>query len=178
MYTQDQRHQFVELRAAGHSYSSISAQLGIGKATCISWGKELEADISMLKADQLAALHDAYGMAKAARIKRLGCTLQKLDAALEKVDFTTVDPAKLLEMKLKYAEALKAEYSAAPMAPMKLEGSEDCQKALQDLLHRVQNGEATDQQAARETAIINTVHNTFVTARLKEQLAVLDLINN
>lgn len=49
-------------------------------------------------------------MTKEARIKKLGDTLEKIEDAIAKADFSTVDPAKLLDFKLKYTEALKGEY--------------------------------------------------------------------
>ena len=113
-------------------------------------------------------------MAKEARIKRLGASLSKIDEALEKVDLTTADPIKLLEVKLKYAEALKDEYVAPQPPATELNTSEDCQKALAKLLARVQSGELTEQQAAKELAIIAKIHDTFVTARLKDQLEALN----
>lgn len=174
MYGYEQKHRFIELRAAGHSYASISATLGIGKGTCIDWNKELEAEIQKTKADQLQELQTAFGMAKEARIKRLGASLSKIDEALEKVDLTTADPIKLLEIKLKYAEALKDEYVAPQPTATELNTSEDCQKALAKLLARVQSGELTEQQAAKELAIIAKIHDTFVTARLKDQLEALN----
>lgn len=174
MYGYEQKHRFIELRAAGHSYASISATLGIGKSTCIDWNRELEAEIMQQKAEQLQELQTTFGMAKEARIKRLGTSLAKIDEALEKADLTTADPIKLLEVKLKYAEALKDEAVTPPAQPMELNTSEDCQKQLASLLARVQSGELTDQQAAKELAIIAKIHDTFVTSRLKDQLEALN----
>lgn len=178
MYTYEQKHRFIELRAAGNSYASICAAMGIGKSTCISWNRELEAEIMQAKAEQLEALQKAYGMAKEARIKRLGTSLAKIEDALEKVDLATADPVRLLEMKLKYAEALKEEYVAPPTMPAPISTSEDCQKQLAQLLSRVQNGELTDQQAAKELAIIAKIHDTFITSKLKDQLDALTAMTN
>jgi len=43
------KEQFVELRAKGHSYSSIAKELKKSKQTIINWSKELQFEVSNLK---------------------------------------------------------------------------------------------------------------------------------
>lgn len=75
--------EYVRLRAEGQSYSSICEQLHISKSTCTKWEKALAAQIDELKRAELAELCESYSMTKEARIRRLGDTLEKINAALE-----------------------------------------------------------------------------------------------
>ena len=100
-------------------------------------GAELAAEIDELKRAELAELYESYSMTKQARIRKLGDTLDKINEALEQADFSEVDPAKLLDFKLKYTEALKGEYVGQKKAiePESLE-ARDIVEALADLLNR------------------------------------------
>lgn len=101
--------QYVQLRAEGKSYEQIARELNISKSTCTEWERALAAQIDEVKRAKLNELIEAYGMTKEARIKNLGDTLEKIDKALQAADFSQVDIDKLLTLKLKYAEQLKAE---------------------------------------------------------------------
>jgi transposase len=101
---------FIELRAGGMSYDHIAQELKISKSTCTDWAKELHAEIADRKKNELDNLYECYGLEATARIKRLGETLQKIDAALDAVDWKKLSPRELLELKLKYIAAIKKEY--------------------------------------------------------------------
>lgn len=102
---------YVELRASGHSYSSIAKELSISKSTCSKWEKELKTDIEALKEESLQELYTSYNMTRGARIEKLGKTLANIDEALAKKDLTELPADKLLELKLKYERELKTEYT-------------------------------------------------------------------
>lgn len=104
------KEQFVILRAENKSYSQIIKQLSISKSSCIKLSKELNSEIAQARADNLQKLYNTYSMTKEARIKNLGKTLKSIDKALEAVDFTALSPKDLLELKLKYSNALQEEY--------------------------------------------------------------------
>lgn len=104
------KEQFVILRAENKSYSQIIKQLSISKSSCIKLSKELNSEIAQARADNLQKLYNTYSMTKEARIKNLGKTLKSIDKALETVDFTALSPKDLLELKLKYSNALQEEY--------------------------------------------------------------------
>ena len=106
----DTKARFVELRAKGMSYGAIAKQLKISKSTCSEWNYQLSREISTNKSENLDALYKEYGMAREARIERLGKTLLKLDKAIEEADFREVSPDRLLELKLKYMDRLNQEY--------------------------------------------------------------------
>lgn len=101
---------FIKARAEGKSYSTITKELGIAKATCTSWEQSLKADIEAMKRANTEELYTAYNMKREARIKALGDTIAQIDTALEGRDFSEVAPDKLLELRLKYLREIKTEY--------------------------------------------------------------------
>ena len=102
--------QFVELRAKGWSYLKIARKLKVSKNTLASWGAELDGDIASLKAIEMEALHEKYFMTKEARIHLLGEQLKEIKAELKRRGLEDVSTEKLLEMELKWYQALQAEY--------------------------------------------------------------------
>jgi len=171
--------EYIRLRAEGKSYSFICEQIHISKSTCTKWEKALAAEIDELKRAELAELCESYSMTKEARIRRLGDTLEKINAALEQVDFTTVNPAKLLDYKLKYTETLKGEYTGNgthyQFTADKIE-PKDIVAALGDLLNRVRAGEVTPEQANRESTIIANLLRAYDTVEVKAKLDALEAI--
>lgn len=169
--------EYIRLRAEGKSYSSICEQLHISKSTCTKWERELASQIDELKRAELVELCESYSMTKEARIKRLGDTLEKINAALEQVDFSTVDPAKLLDYKLKYTEALKAEYIGTK--PTLEPGAVDANgivDAYAELLARVQAGDVTTEQAQKESGILSQLLKAYDTVEVKRKLDELEAI--
>ena len=61
---------FIKARAEGKSYSTITRELGIAKATCTSWEQSLRAEIEAMRQAQLEELYTAYNMKREARIRR------------------------------------------------------------------------------------------------------------
>lgn len=171
------RKEYVRLRAEGQSYSSICEQLHISKSTCTKWEKALAAQIDELKRAELAELCESYSMTKEARIRRLGDTLEKINAALEQADFSTVDPAKLLDFKLKYTEALKGEYIGTKPARTLLSRSA---KAVTILFASIASssraGEVTTEQAQKESGILAQLLKAYDTVEVKAKLDELEAI--
>ena len=133
------KNDFILLRAEGRSYSFITQKLAISKTTCIKWNKELEEKILEQKQDNLNNLYKSYNLTKEARIERLGTTLKKIDSALEKVDYSTIAPEKLLDFKLKYTQALKQEYTPVSLAFRELANNDDYIIELKELLSLVRS---------------------------------------
>ena len=169
--------EYVRLRAEGQSYSFICEQLHISKSTCTKWEKALAAQIDELKRTELAELCESYSMTKEARIKRLGDTLEKINAALEQADFSTVDPAKLLDFKLKYTETLKGEYiGTKPALEPDAIDAKSIVTALADLLNRVRAGEVTTEQTQKESGILAQLLKAYDTVEVKAKLDELEAI--
>lgn len=147
------RLEFIRMRAAGCSYRKIAEKLHIGKSTCAAWNKELEAEIQEQKREELKELYETYAMNKAARIRRLGDTLKRIEDALSKTDLEELPPERLLDYALKYAAALKEEHTeevpqAEENTPLHLIN------ALRHLLDRVRSGEVSYTQTKSESVAL------------------------
>jgi hypothetical protein len=164
------------LRAEGKSYTAISKELNISKATCTAWEKKLKAEIAEKKKEQLEEMYEAYYMTREARITKLGQTLESIEDALSEVDFTQVSPEKLLDYKLKYMEALKQEFiDTTPAIP--LEDSfnpRDIIVVLADLLKRIRGREINLDQASKEMMVISNILKAYETVELKAKLEMLE----
>lgn len=150
---------FIQMRAEGQSYSKIAAALDISKSTCSRWSKELKEQTDKQEADTLQDLYKMYGATREARLKATGETLQKIETALKQKDYSEISLDRLLTLKLKYLEQLKAEYQ--PIAeratlPDTLT-PQSVLDTLKDLLERSRRGEITDEQAERETKILTAI---------------------
>ena len=176
MKPNDQKNEFIRLRAEGKSYTAIGKELSISKATCTAWERELTAEIAEKKKEQLEEMYQAYYMTREARITKLGQALESIEDALSKADLTQVSPEKLLDYKLKYMEALKQEFiDTTPAIP--LEDSfnpRDIIVVLADLLKRIRNREINLDQASRETMVITNILKAYETVELKAKLEMLE----
>lgn len=168
MKQQERKADFIRLRAEGRSLRAISAELGVSKSTLSEWDKALTEEISQLRRENLEELYTAYGMAKEARIRRLGETLSRIDSALDAVDLKDLPPEKLLMYKLKYQEALRDEYKAP--AAEATGAAESTLEALRDLYRRTASGEISTEQAKTEAALIDKVVSGYSRMRPLDDL--------
>lgn len=99
------RHRFVSLRAKGLSYDKIAKELEVTKPTLLKWAAELSEEISGAKLLELDGLLEQFELAKVSRVKSLATLLKKVEAELDKRDFTNVKTEKLFEL----AQSLRAE---------------------------------------------------------------------
>ena len=171
MKDQETRQKFIKLRAEGYSFSKIANELNISKATCSEWQKQYEEVIAKLQKDQLEELYQSYGMLKDQRIVSLGSTLNKVDKAIQEADFSSVDPAKLLEIKLKYQEALKNEYipTSSHTDNEKLDSAKILNQ-ISNLIQRIRNGEVSDKEAGIELKALSTALSTYDKTVLEDKL--------
>lgn len=176
MKPNNQRLDFIQLRAEGKSYSKIAKILKISKSTCSSWEQELKDEIAEFKGEQLEELYNSYYMTREARIRKLGDTLDGINTALEGVDFNEISPEKLLDYKLKYTEALKEEYisTAPPIQLVDQFEPKDILIMLNDLLNRVKAGDVSTEQANRESIILTNLLKAYEGTELKEKLETLE----
>ena len=107
------KHQFIELRAKGWSYSRIARKLKVSKSTLSNWRSEMEAEIASLRAMELDALYERYYMSKEARIKQLGGQVKAILKELRSRDLDGVSTDKLMELLLKFYDVLQEEYLEA-----------------------------------------------------------------
>jgi hypothetical protein len=155
----DKKTEFVRLRAEGKSYRAIEKELGVSRSTCSAWEKELREEVNGLRHDNLEELYTSYGMAREARIQRIGDTLRRIDEALAQADLTKLTPEKLLDYKLKYSAALREEYNTATAEATG--EAQDTLEAIQDLYRRTASGDTTAGQAKTELSILNNMAEEY-----------------
>lgn len=163
MKTADKKLEYIRLRAEGKSYRAIEQEIGVSRSTCSEWEKELTPSITRLRQDTLEELYNEYGMMREARIRRIGDTLRRIDAALEAVDLSALPPEKLLDFKLKYSAALKDEYSSIVHAEASGAAS-DTLATIQDLYRRIANGETSTEQAKVELSVLDQMADGYCRA--------------
>lgn len=168
------------MRAEGRSYEKIAEALHISKATCTAWERELKADITRLQQDQLNELYTAYGMAKEARIRRIGETLRRLEDALDKADLSQIPPERLLDYKLKYSQALKDEFTGTSTPPAFDQGGnpEELQAAFTDIYTRVRRGDITADQAGEELKALSALLKAYQAIETDQRIEAIDTIIN
>lgn len=127
----DQKEQFVELRAKGVPYDRIVEEMGVSKPTLIKWGRELELEICNRKALEWEVLQEKYYVSKVKRVELFGDELTRLNTEIEKRDYSEMSLKELIELKLKYADKMKAEETEIRL---KEKGSLDDQ--LDELLYK------------------------------------------
>ncbi|WP_375345357.1 hypothetical protein ACEWPB_15545 [Priestia megaterium] len=109
MKSNETKKRFIELRAKGISFSKISESLKVSKKTLIEWSRELEREITNLKAIEMEELHEMYYVQKQKRIELFGSQLEQIMKELDQRDFSDMSTEKLLELQLKYLDYLKRE---------------------------------------------------------------------
>ena len=178
MKTFDVKEKFIQMRAEGKSLASIAKQLEMSQTTCKKWEKECKASIAEQRAAELDALYEQYHMTRRARIERMASKLQEIEKRLEEADYGKTDPARLLDVWLKYSQALKEENVGSGNGYI-FEGNiepQDIVNALGDLLNRVRAGEVTAEQANRESGILSNMLRAMEAHTLKERLEALESI--
>jgi len=103
------KERFIELRAKGWSFDKIAKELGKAKQTLINWSKELEDEITNLKALELEALYEKHYLLKENRIETFGAMLTKIKKEVESRDLSDVPTDKLLDLFLKYNNQIREE---------------------------------------------------------------------
>ena len=150
----EKKEQYIVLRGEGKSIRSACKELDISTSAGQEWEKSLKERIEAEKADRLHELHETYGLMKEKRIERLGSTLNKITQAIGQVDLSNIQPDKLLDLQLKYAEALKAEYTPYREKIEATNPKEALVKVLLDTAEQVRSGELTAEQAKNETQAV------------------------
>ncbi len=157
----EEKGRFIELRAQGQSFRQIAEQLNISRDTCSAWQRELDQEIAARERERLEDLYNQYSMHKQGRIKRIGETIERIDAALAEKDLSALPPDKLLELKLKYQRELKEEYTE-PATPITESSLEAILEQYCIILEKTQSGEI---DAARSKAQLAAVKETLSTMK-------------
>ena len=103
------KQEFIELRAKGMSFAKISAQIEVSKPTLIEWSKELELEVSNLKAIEMDALYEQHRLTKESKIKRLSQQLNKIETEIESRKLTDIPTSKLFDLYSSLLSTIKEE---------------------------------------------------------------------
>lgn len=91
---------FVEMRISGKTFAEIAEALDVSKQTLINWSKNDETKEAIIfgRAMKFQSVLKAFELDREARVQRLAVLAQKINAELEKRDFSEVPTDKLLKM--------------------------------------------------------------------------------
>lgn len=186
----EQKLRFVEMRASGHSYLSISKALRVSKGTLTNWSRELEAEIATAKALELEALQETFYLLKEGRIRLLGGLLERLRLELESRDLSTLTTDKLVDLLLRvYGELQQERIEVRPLSDedrlrlLKDRSGPDLNarelaSSLQETLTRYRSGSIEAGQAKQELSLLQALLKAQEQTVLEEKLdrieAVLD----
>lgn len=174
----EQKLRFVEMRASGHSYLSISKALRVSKGTLTNWSRELEAEIATAKALELEALQETFYLLKEGRIRLLGGLLERLRLELESRDLSTLTTDKLVDLLLRvYGELQQERVEVRPLGrgPLR-DGSGPEMNAQQiagsilDTLERYRSGLIDAGQAKQELFLLQALLKAQEQTVLEEKL--------
>ena len=98
MHSQETKHKFIELRAAGLSLRRISQEIGVDKATLVRWNRQLAARIHNLQEIELEDLQEQLLGSKAERFKALVNDYHRYSKELESRKPHTVPQYMLFRM--------------------------------------------------------------------------------
>ena len=96
-----QQSQFIEFRATGQSYTTISKQLNVSKPTLIKWSRELANEIKNAKALELERIREEYLLSRQKRLQIMGAQLNQLSKEILQRDLSEVPTWRLYEMQRK-----------------------------------------------------------------------------
>lgn len=103
------KEKFIELRAKGLSYDSISKELYVGKATLVTWSKEFQFEIANLKSIELETLLDQHLLSKEKKLEMFKELLEKVKKNFLERDLSDLDTKELFDLILKLAGMLESE---------------------------------------------------------------------
>lgn len=119
----DVRREFVKLRAEGKSLQEIADTLGIAKGTACIWAKDFDDEITELQKLKMEALYKEYEATTEARLRVLHNTLSKVNEAVERTDFSALQPDRMIEIQMKLIKTIGGYYR--PYTVMKDEEKDD-----------------------------------------------------
>ena len=109
MKYEDKIDRFIELRASGKSFKSISLELSIPYSDLLNLSKKYSYEINNLKAIELDDIANRYQLSKSQKIEFIGSLISKLKNELNSRDFSDIPSEKLIDYLLKYSQLLGKE---------------------------------------------------------------------
>jgi len=112
MIAASKKAKFIELRAEGLSFDTISNKLGISKPTLINLQRELDKEIRNITYLKTLALVEKYKLTKLAKIEFYLSQLEKLNKEIDKKDLSEVSYKDLCSIKQSMENDLKQELNS------------------------------------------------------------------
>jgi len=101
-YTNDQKMQFVMLRAQGKSFDTIAQELGISKQTLITWQGDLQDQVNEQTFFELQTITETYAVTRKKRFeshaKMLSAVLTELERRADTDQLTDLPTDKLVNL--------------------------------------------------------------------------------
>ncbi len=106
MTKSEKRLKFITLRAQGVSYQNAADILHCSKSTLVSWGKELEDQITEQQEAEQADILSAYKASREHRIAQFAAIYREILAEINKRSLANIKTEKLFEMLEKCSRCL------------------------------------------------------------------------
>jgi len=107
MYDAKKRDQFIELRAQGNSFASISAEIGVSKTALIEWSHVTSEEVGNLRTIHEEALREKLHVTKTHRLQLLSARLEAIQREIETRPLTDVSTDKLYGLMFKIVDELR-----------------------------------------------------------------------
>lgn len=171
------RLRFMELRANGETIKAASASVGISERLGKTWSKDIEIETASAVNSRESAIIAKYGLRRCERIERLAKATEAVINAAERIDLNALainSPVKLLELYLKFNEALANEESTGQSIQIDLQSAQGVLNGLESLYNRVLRGEVSKTQVDNELKVLNAALQAVDSAKTAERIAELE----
>ncbi len=109
MHSPDTQNKFIELRAQGHSFVRIAADLGVAKSTLTDWSRKFRFQIQNRRALELDDLHYRFLGTVQTRVNALSEKLARVEAELRQRDLARVSTPQLFSLAASLRRQLERE---------------------------------------------------------------------
>lgn len=98
---------FVELRASGRSFASISKEIGVAKSTLISWSREMQNSIANLRQLHLDAVREKHRLGIERRMEIFGNQMNAVEDEIAKRDLSELPTSRLYDILIKLSKEVQ-----------------------------------------------------------------------
>ena len=101
------KEKFIYFRSRGMSYGDIAQKIKVSKTTLVSWGKELNEEISTLSSEYKNELREKYKVSDIKRLEFLGERFKSIQDEIAKRGLDDLKINQLLGLEAKYFKHLE-----------------------------------------------------------------------
>jgi len=152
LHSEKRKADFVALRASGKSLGACAAELHLSKATACEWNRTLAAQLGPARRAYIEETAEAYAMAKAARVRRLGEIITRVDAELAGRDLGEISTPSLLLLRSNLGKLARDEMADLERPALEQAQTEDAQprKSLAQLFKEIDEKRLAEAKAKRD----------------------------